>query len=290
MTTDERERLTVTEVLNVCDRLLGEPARRRHLFAWLRAPETAADEWLPVDGYYPGNKVVVVWHPAPDPNDQLYSELVPAHGFRLLELTPEDLGGDPARAEARIRARIAALGPAPRRAREARPRERAVAKALWSRAPDRQVADTSGAGFTPSRDDRSAVSAPPTVHARPAGEVGPLGAGFGAFLGVVLAGAFLAEIYVGVVVVGFNGGQPLLAIALVLDACARSLGTIAAAHAGLGDWAWWCVIGGSPVVALFSMFERREPGTTEPAPLAGVISLLALGTAVLGGLLALAGG
>jgi hypothetical protein len=290
MTTDERELLTVTHVLNVCDRLLGEPARRRHLFAWLRPQSAAADEWLPVDGYYPANKLVVVCHSAPDPNDYLYSQLVPAHGFRLLELTPGDLGGEPARAEARIRARIAALGPAPRRAREAQPRESAVSRAVWSLAPERRVAETRAGARTPDRDDRSAVSPRPTIHARRSAEMSPLGAGFGALLGVVLAAALLGELYVGVVVVGFNDGQPLLAIALALDACARALGTIAAGHAGLRDWAWWCAIGGSPVVALFAMFERREPGLAEPAPLAGVISLLAMGLAVLGGLVALAGG
>ena len=60
--TGERTALTAAEALSICDHILGEPARRRHLFAWLRAPGAAADEWLPVDGYYPGNKLVVVWH------------------------------------------------------------------------------------------------------------------------------------------------------------------------------------------------------------------------------------
>ena len=92
MTTDELDpelsdrspsSLTAADVLNICDRVLGEPARRRHFFAWLRAPGAASDEWLPVDGYYPGNKLVVVWHAVPGANDRLYAELVPAHGFRL---------------------------------------------------------------------------------------------------------------------------------------------------------------------------------------------------------------
>lgn len=287
MTTDERELLTVTQILNVCDRILGEPARRRHLFTWLRSPSAAADEWLPVDGYYPGNRLVVIWHASPAPSDRLYAELVPAHGFRLLELTPEDLGGDPTRAETRIQARIEALGPAPRRAREAEPRESAVARAVWSLAPERQVAESRAGAATSRRDGRSAVSAPPPADARTSAEDSPLGAGFGAVLGVVLAAALLVEIYVGVVVVGFDHRQPLLAIALALDACARALGTIAAGHAGLRDWAWWCALGGSPVVAMFAMFERREPGRVEPAPLAGVISLLAIGLAALGGLIAL---
>src|SRR5437764_13230214 len=146
MTTDElgleltgqSPTLTVEEALNICDRILGEPARRRHLFAWLRAPGAAADEWLPVDGYYPGNKLVVVWHATLEAKDRIYSELVPAHGFRLLELTPRALGRDPREAEARLRAQIDELGPAPPRAREAQPRESAVAKAVSSLAPQPQ--------------------------------------------------------------------------------------------------------------------------------------------------------
>src|SRR5436305_5447090 len=182
MTTDElglelpgassEPRLTAAQALTICDRILGEPARRRHLFAWLRAPGAAADEWLPVDGYYPGNKLVVVWHATPGAKNSIYSELVPAHGFRLLELTPEALGGDPAEAEARLRARIDKLGPAPRRAREAQPRESSVTNVVPS--------------FT---------SAPaPAVAA----EVAPLGAGFGAVLGVILIVVLLAEVYLGV--------------------------------------------------------------------------------------------
>lgn len=103
--TGERPGLTVADVLNICERILGEPARRRHLFAWLRAPGSAADEWLPVDGYYPGNKLVVVWHETPGATDSVYSELVPAHGYRLLELTPQAVGDNPAEAEARLRDR-----------------------------------------------------------------------------------------------------------------------------------------------------------------------------------------
>jgi hypothetical protein len=249
--------LSVAEGLNLCDRILGEPARRRHLFGWLRAPGAAADEWLPVDGYYPGHKLVVVWHSSPAPHDNVYSELVPAHGFRLLELTPDELGGDPARAEARLRERIKALGAAPRRHREAEPRESTVAR---------------------------------VVRSRPAADPAPLGAGFGALLGVVLAVVLLVEVYLGVIVLGFDHGQPLLAFAIALDACARALGTIAAGHARMRAWAWWCALGGSPVVALHWTFERSERVATEPAPLAGMISLLAMAIAALGGLVALAGG
>jgi hypothetical protein len=289
-----RDPSTVTQVMNVCDRILGEPARRNHLFAWLRAPGAAADEWLPVDGYYPGNKLVVVWHASPAPSDHVYSELVPAHGFRLLELTPDDLGGDQASAADRLRARIDALGPAPRRAREAQARESTMTRAVWSLAPTRpetgpaapspDAAPSQGAVPTRHEDDGATASVPP----RPSVEVRPLGAGFGALLGVVLTAALVAEVYLGVVFLGFDHGQPLLALALTLDTAARTLGTMAAAHAGLADWAWRCALGGSPLVAMFVTFVRREAVAAEPAPLAGVISLLAMGIAALGGLVALA--
>ena len=268
--TGERTALTAAEALSICDHILGEPARRRHLFAWLRAPGAAADEWLPVDGYYPGNKLVVVWHATPEAKDRIYSELVPAHGFRLLELTPRALGRDPREAEARLRARIDELGPAPPRAREAQPRESAVAKAVSSLAPQ-------------PHEGRTAAAAP-TV------EVAPLGAGFGAVLGVILLAILLAEVYLGVAVVGFGHGQPLLAIAFALDAGARALGTTAAGHAGLRDWTWLCALGGSPLVATFASYQRQGAVAVEPLPLAGVISLLAMAMAALGGLVALASG
>ncbi len=309
MTTDElgpelteksTPRLTIAHILNLCDRILGEPARRRHLFAWLRAPGAAADEWLPVDGYYPGNKLVVVLQSSPAGSETIYSELVPAHGLRLLELTPGDLH-DPAQVEARLRERINAVGVEPRRPRESRPRQGAVARAVASFAPARPVAQTdptesaprAAAAPTesaPRAAGRSTESAPRIARSRPPAEVTPLGAGFGALLGVVLAVVLLVEVYLGVAVVGFGHGQPLLAFAFALDACGRALGTIAAGHSGLRDWSWWCALGGSPVVAVYGTLERREQPATEPAPLAGLISVVALSIGALGGLVALASG
>ncbi len=264
-TTGAQGRPTVAQVLNICDRILGEPARRRHLFAWLRAPGAASDEWLPVDGYYPGNKLVVVWHDGPDANASIYSELVPAHGFRLLELTPEAVGADPAAAEAQLRARIDKLGPTPPWAREARPRQNRLA-------------------FAPP------AAQPAHQGPAPVAEVVPLGARFGAVLGVILVAVLLAEVYFGVAVVGAGHGQPLLALAFALDAGARALGTVGAGHAGLRDWAWLCALGGSPLVATFASHQRQGTVAAEPAPLAGAISVMAMALAVLGGLVALASG
>jgi hypothetical protein len=121
-----------------------------------------------------------------------------------------------------------------------------------------------------------------------AAEVTPLGARFGAFVGVALTILFVAEVYLGVVV-AFDVGQAVLGVALALDACARVLGTIAAGHAGLRDWLWLCALGGSPLVASFAAAQREWAVTIEPTPLAGRISLLAMGIAALGGIVALAG-
>ena len=45
----ERRGIPAATILGMCDRLLGEVGRRRHMFAWLRVPGSASEEWLPVD-------------------------------------------------------------------------------------------------------------------------------------------------------------------------------------------------------------------------------------------------
>src|SRR3989440_9320668 len=103
--------LPLEAILSLCDRLLKEPGRRRHLFAWLRAPEAGPEEWLAVDAYYPARRVVVVCEPQQRPHGHLYAELVPQHGLRLLEIATEELGGDLAAAEQMLQRRIANLAP-----------------------------------------------------------------------------------------------------------------------------------------------------------------------------------
>jgi hypothetical protein len=107
MTTAELE---VSEILDLCDRALGEPGRRRHLFTWLRQPGADREEWLPVDAYYPSHRLVVVWREQPSPDDAVFADQVPAHGLRLLELSPAVLDVDPA---ASVRRMIAELAPEP---------------------------------------------------------------------------------------------------------------------------------------------------------------------------------
>src|SRR5690349_6429597 len=80
-------------VLELCDRELGEVGRRQHRFGWLRAPEPGAEQWLPVDAYYPRRRVVVVCRALTPAEDAVLAEAVPAHGLALLRLGPDDLGG-----------------------------------------------------------------------------------------------------------------------------------------------------------------------------------------------------
>ncbi len=108
-------------------------------------------------------------------------------------------------------------------------------------------------------------------------------------LGLALAAAMCAEVYLAVTGVALGSGQIVLALGLVLDACARALGALAATKIGRLDWAWGCVVIGSPLVAGFALFQRSGPVTEEPAPLGGVISVLAMVLIVLALLAALLG-
>src|ERR1700716_1442569 len=65
------EHAEVSRLLDLCDGILGEMGRRRHLFAWLRPPELD-DGWLAVDAYYPASRLVVVCQSTPGAHDDLY--------------------------------------------------------------------------------------------------------------------------------------------------------------------------------------------------------------------------
>jgi hypothetical protein len=101
----------------------------------------------------------------------------------------------------------------------------------------------------------------------------------GVMVGLVLVAVIAIEVYAGVTRAGIDAGRVLLAFGLALDACARALGTIAAGHTGDRGWAWACALGGSPLVASFVMFREEGPVTTDPAPLAGLLALLAMAAA-----------
>src|SRR5690349_4203408 len=96
-------------ILSLCDGILDEPGRRRHLFSWLRAPGTERESWLPVDAYYPRSRLVVVCRREPAADGRVYAEQVPGHGLRLLELTPAELPGDPESLRDLLRRQIADL-------------------------------------------------------------------------------------------------------------------------------------------------------------------------------------
>src|SRR5947209_4253857 len=106
----EGDVLPVSSVLAMCDRVLREIGRRHHLFAWLRLPDGDGDGWLPVDGYYPRNRLVVVCRETTDEHDRLYAEMVPAHGLRLLRVSAQELGSDPAAAMQTLERLLAGLG------------------------------------------------------------------------------------------------------------------------------------------------------------------------------------
>lgn len=236
-------RLGIPEILDLTDRLLGERGRRSHLFTWLRRPGGGPADWLAVDAYYPGNKVVVVCRDTAGSNREVFGELIPAHGLRLLEIDRGQLLGGREPARQALERQIAQLGPLP---------ERSATANRASQAP------------APSPSERH-VSAP-------AGERQLAGV----FAGLALAAVLVAEVYAGVARAGFDSGHVLLAFGLALDVCSRGLGTIAAGREGSSEWAWWCALGGSPVVAWFALFQRDGPVRTEPAPLAGLIGILAL--------------
>src|SRR6202140_615734 len=81
--------VAVPQLLDLCDRLIGEVGRRRHLFGWLRRP--GSEDWVPVDEYYPGNSLLVVGRDEPADEDRLIETHVPEHGLRLLRLEPAQM-------------------------------------------------------------------------------------------------------------------------------------------------------------------------------------------------------
>ncbi len=270
----------VAKLLDACDRVLEELGRRHHLFAWLRAPGAGAEEWLEVTAYYPSNRLVVVWHERPGPHDHVYSQLVPAHGFRLLELGPTDLSRAQQTLELALREKVGELGPAPRRPIEPQPQvhERQMIRAMASLALPAEPIARSGHRAQPRR----ATAPQPPAAARAAQLLGMA-------LGLVLVAVLLVEVYGGVMRLGLDGGRLILAFGLALDACSRALGTIAAGRSGAADWAWLCALGGSPLVAGFALSGSEDEPRREPAPLAGLISLLAIAILALAALLTLAG-
>lgn len=259
--------LPAETILAMCDRLLGEVGRRRHMFAWLRIPGSSSDEWLPVNAYYPRARLVVMCRVAPGPHDGFYRELVPAHGLGLLTLDLSLMGDDETAVEAALAAKIFDLEHVPRRP-PARPGRGALA-------PTGEPAGAAPpSSWTPVKVERTTVA--------PA-----LEQGLGLVLGLALAVILIVEVYLGVVEVAFSAGRVMLGFAIALEACSRAIGTVAAARSGARGWACACAIGGAPFVAWFAFGRRSGQAEVESTQLAGLLAGLAMVLAVLALLLGL---
>ncbi len=117
MISEHAAALSPAELLETCDRLLGEVGRRSHLFSWLRPDGPSAggipgeERWLVVDCYYPRHRLAVIIRDQPHEHDGVYGELIPKHGLNLLAISPQELGRRP-----RCRRSDAALAPGTDRA------------------------------------------------------------------------------------------------------------------------------------------------------------------------------
>jgi hypothetical protein len=78
-------------ILAACDRVLGEIGRRDHMFGWLRVPDADPPQWLSVDAYYPGNRLIALCGGHSEEVSRLCAGRAPTHGLRLLELAPGEL-------------------------------------------------------------------------------------------------------------------------------------------------------------------------------------------------------
>jgi hypothetical protein len=150
---------TLAHVLSLCDRHLQEVGRRNHLFGWLRPPGAGADGWLPVDAYYPRNRLVVLYRPRARAHDQIYRELIPEHGLRLLMLSPDELGSTAAGAERALSGMLAQLAPV------APPAGQPVTDEpdLWSR-----VSSRASAAWHSAATARASATPTPRRRSRPA--------------------------------------------------------------------------------------------------------------------------
>jgi hypothetical protein len=103
-------------------------------------------------------------------------------------------------------------------------------------------------------------------------------------LGLVVGSIVVLELVLGVVL-AVGGGPVVLGLGLVLDAAARTLGTLAAVHSGEewgSGWPWACGVIGSPAVAAFAFNGDGSLAAVEFAALAGPLSAVAIVTVVIG--------
>ena len=282
-------------ILSMCDELLGEVGRRDHIFHWLRSSGADGDEWLPVDAYYPRARLVVMCRSSPGPHDSVYRELVPARGLGLMRLDSATLGPDREMVRETLVSKLFDLEHGPghgrgRRERERRGRERRERGERGERGERERGPGEREPGERArpkSRPERQTEKRPPAPDWSPVKvEHTPVPPGYvhgaGVLTGLVLAAVLIAELYLGVIVVAFRDGRLLLGLAIALEACSRMLGTVAAERAGQRGWAFACAIVGSPAVAWFALLRPSGRVEVEPAPLAGLLAVLAGIVAVVG--------
>jgi hypothetical protein len=290
-------------VLNRLDWQLGEISRRQHRFAWLRDPQTG--EWLAVEAYYPGNRVVVV---ARDDRAllSLCGDLVPRNGLFLVTLSAPELATDSAALAKQLRARLeiqgwvprsevrrgdqppapaAPAGPAPVLAPAPVPLLRrpssapapaaapAPAPALSNRGPSAELTESAhrpGADLT----DLDEFDVPPDVRVRPPQPARPTkpraSEAEGVGIGITLVLAVVFELAVGGGVIGLGAGDYVLGFGFMLDACARVLGMVVASQNEDLDAAWTSVIFGS--LALWGLEDSEH---SDLAPVARVTAIIA---------------
>ncbi len=264
--------LPAPTILSLCDGLLGEAGRRHHMFAWLRAPGAGTGDWLAVDAYYPRARLVVICRSGSGPHDSLFREQIPAHGLGLLMLDPAVLGSDREAVKASLAAKFFDLEHVQRR-------------------PSAATSFAGGSAISSARERRARFAPAGGAAAAPAPEWTPVKVehtpvprgfvqGLGILAGLAFAALLIGELYLGVIKVAFGDGRLLLGLAIVLELLSRALGTVAAERAEERGWACACAIVGAPVVAWVTLF-RRPRIDVEPAPLAGLLAVLAGAVAIL---------
>ncbi len=131
-----RAELDHDAVLDLCDRVLGEVGRRRHLFSWLRVPDLRAEAgdpenlagldlpapapagWLPVDAYYPSRRLIVLCRRLSEAELHACAQRAPEHGLRVLQIQSDQLTAGRQPSEVALRQALAELGRGDRHSEE----------------------------------------------------------------------------------------------------------------------------------------------------------------------------
>jgi hypothetical protein len=226
-------------VVELVDDLIGEAGWREHRFSWLVAEGKKNAKPLPVDAYYPGPGLVVLYRARRRQGDEERERLLRAHGLALVTVRPSALATDGSGRLAR---------------REDHDRE-ALAELLDDAAPSPRRA-----ALERARDSR------------PASRAWQLQVG-GLALGLLAAGVLLLLQPLGSSQFWLNVGGALIVFGLAYDLYSRVLGVAASRAAGERGWTWACALGGSPVVVLHAARHRSGRRGPELDTLLGLLVL-----------------